>query len=131
METKETSPLAIASLAFSCLGALTLGILTMPWIICGVIAKNQIRRGEYSGGSLAQAGIIVGVAILILYILIPILLFGGIGIIALAARNLELTIGVTGVLIMLTILPFLFTGMSRRREARKLRELIEINRSRS
>ncbi len=130
MNPKETSPLAIASLAFSCLGALTAGILAIPGIVCGCMAKKQIERGVYEGRSLAQAGIIVGIAVLVLWIAVPIMLFGGIGLLALAFHSPWTAAGVFGILLVLTLLPLALTGMAKRRDAKSLRSLVETNRMR-
>ena len=67
MKPPETSPLAIASLAFSCLGIFSFGLLAVPGIICGMIARRQVSQGRYSGGSLAGAGVIVGAGVLLLF----------------------------------------------------------------
>lgn len=130
MNPKETSPLAIASLAFSCLGALTAGILAIPGIVCGCMAKKQIERGEYEGRSLAQAGIIVGIAVLVLWIAVPIVLFGGIGLLALAFHSPWTAAGVFGILLVLTLLPLAFTGLAKRRDVKSLRRQVETNRMR-
>lgn len=140
----ETSPLAIASLAFSCLGAITMGILTIPGIICGVLAKRQIQRGEYTGRPLAQAGIIVGTAVLLLYLAVPLILISFIAAPAaaplaasgyekleiLTRENLGAVIGLTGVFIALVVLPFVFTRTARLREKHALRKVIAMNRTR-
>ena len=117
MNQKETSPLAIASLAFSCLGAVTAGILAIPGIVCGCMAKRQVERGEYEGRSLAQAGIIVGVAVLILWLAIPLLIFGGVGFIALAVSSPWAAACAFGILLFLALLPAAFSGRSKRRDA--------------
>lgn len=130
INTKETSPLAIASLAFSCLGALSMGILAIPGIVCGCIAKKQARRGEYGGYALAQAGLIVGIAVLALWILIPLMVFGGAGFVALAAKHPWVAAGVLIVVTLLGLLPTAFTSMSKRRDARSLRKLLKQNRAR-
>lgn len=130
MNSKETSPLAIASLAFSCLGALTAGILAIPGIVCGHLAKKQIDRGEYEGRSLAQAGIIVGIAVLVLWIAVPLVLLGGMGLVALAFHSPEAAACVFGILLFLALLPVAFTGFAKRRDTRSLRRLVETNQRR-
>lgn len=127
---KETSPLAIASLAFSCLGALTLGILCIPGIICGSLAKAQVRRGEYSGQSLAQAGIIVGIAVLILWIAIPALFFGSFVFRFLLIDQPWIGALAFCVIILLALLPLAFTSMARRKDSRSLGRLVTQNRNR-
>ena len=130
MNDNETSPVAIASLAFSCLGAVTMGILAIPGIVCGCIAKKQAQRGEYGGQSLAQAGIIVGSAVLILWILIPALVFGGFGFVVIAVKEPWIAGGVFAVMLLLALLPLAFTSMATRRDSRSLRRLVERNQSR-
>ena len=137
----ETSPLAIASLAFSCLGAITMGILTIPGIICGVLAKRQIQRGEYTGRPLAQAGIIVGTAVLLLYLAVPLILISTIAaplairsmgsLAGLSRENLGVLIGLAGVLAVLVALPFVFTHAARHREKHALRKVVAMNRTRA
>lgn len=127
---KETSPLAIASLAFSCLGALSLGILCIPGIICGSLAKAQVRRGEYSGQSLAQAGIIVGIAVLILWISIPALFFGSFVFRFLLIDQPWIGALAFCVIILLALLPLAFTSMARRKDSRSLGRLVTQNRNR-
>lgn len=131
MNEKETSPLAIASLAFSCLGALTFGILCIPGIICGCIAKGQVRRGEYGGQSLAQAGVIVGTAVLILWLAIPLLLFGSIVMLFLGQQSPWVAAAVFAILLILGLLPFAFSSMAKRRDSRSWSRLVSENRNRS
>jgi hypothetical protein len=131
MDSKEVSPLAIASLAFSCLGALTLGILAIPGIICGQIAKKQVRNGQYSGHSLAQAGVIVGVAVLVLWLAVPALLFGAAGIIAFVAYVPWIAAVAFGIVLFLALLPFAFTSIAKRRDTRSLQRIVGENKARS
>ncbi|CAN5227610.1 hypothetical protein BH23VER1_BH23VER1_16940 [soil metagenome] len=131
MNAKETAPLAIASLALSCLGALSVGILAIPGIVCACIAKKQVRRGEHGGYALAQAGLIVGIAVLILWILIPIVVLGGAGLLALAFHEPWIAAGVVTVVTLLGLLPTAFTSMARRRDSKSLQQLVKQNRARS
>lgn len=131
MDTKEIAPLAIASLAFSCLGVLTLGILAVPGIICGQIAKKQVRNGRYSGHSLAQAGVIVGIAVLVLWLAVPALLFGVVGIFALLANVPWIAAAASGIVLFLALLPFAFTSISKSRDTRSLRKIVGENKARS
>ncbi|MBK1881463.1 DUF4190 domain-containing protein [Luteolibacter pohnpeiensis] len=64
MAQKEISPLAIAALAFSCLGALASAPYAILGVVCGFVAKSQAQKGKCSGGALAQSGIVVGFAVL-------------------------------------------------------------------
>lgn len=130
MNRKETSPLAIASLAFSCLGALTLGILCIPGIVCGSLAKAQVRRGEYAGHSLAQAGIIVGIAVLILWITVPALFFGGLAIRFLVMEQPWVGAIAFSIVLLLSLLPFAFTSMAKHQDTRALNRLMAQNRHR-
>lgn len=66
----ETNRLAIASLALG-LGQFVLGPLTtIPAIVCGHIARGQIKRTGEQGAGLALAGLMLGWAAVILGILI-------------------------------------------------------------
>ncbi len=60
-----TNTLAISSLVASVIGLLC-GIGSIVGIVCGVIALNQIKRTHQGGYGLAIAGIVVGVATLII-----------------------------------------------------------------
>jgi hypothetical protein len=131
MNRKETSPLAIASLAFSCLGALTLGILCVPGIVCGTLAKKQIRRGEYAGYSLAQAGIIVGIAILILWVTIPALFLGGVAVRFFVIEQPWIGAIAFSIILLLGLLPLAFTSMAKRKDTKALSRLMEKNRHRA
>ena len=130
MNHKETSPLAIASLAFSCLGALTMGILCIPGIVCGTLAKAQVRRGEYAGYPLAQAGIIVGIAVLILWVTLPALFFGGAAIRFLVVEQPWIGAIAFSIILLLGLFPFAFTSMAKRKDSRALTRLMAQNRHR-
>ena len=54
-----TNGLAIASLVCG-VGAFVIGLSFIPAIICGHIARGQIRRTGEQGGGLALAGLILG-----------------------------------------------------------------------
>jgi hypothetical protein len=74
--TRSTNGLAIASLICS-LAAFGCGISAIAGIICGFIARNQIRRSGENGSGMALAGIIVGfavVALIIIYIVFVVVL---------------------------------------------------------
>jgi hypothetical protein len=57
--TPPTNGLAIASLVCG-IGAFVIGLSFIPAIICGHIARGQIRRTGEQGGGLALAGLILG-----------------------------------------------------------------------
>jgi hypothetical protein len=61
--------------------ALVLAFVFAPaGVICGIIAKKQIRESHEQGEGLALAGIIVGsilVALAVLYVVFVIILFAG------------------------------------------------------
>jgi hypothetical protein len=130
MNRKETSPLAIASLAFSCLGALTMGILCIPGIVCGILAKGQVRRGEYGGHSLAQAGIIVGIAVLIMWGTLPALFLGGSAIRFFVLEQPWIGAIAFSIILILGLLPFAFTSIAKRKDNRALNRLMDQNRHR-
>lgn len=58
----KTSGLAVVSLVLGILAIFTAGLMAIPALICGHIARGQIRRsgGRQSGGGLALAGLICG-----------------------------------------------------------------------
>jgi hypothetical protein len=57
--TLPTNGLAIASLVCG-VGTFVIGLSFIPAIICGHIARRQIRRTGEQGGGLALAGLILG-----------------------------------------------------------------------
>lgn len=59
----QIAPLAIASLALSCIGGVGSTIFVIPGIAFGLIAKNQISQEKYSGYGMAQAGVVVGLVV--------------------------------------------------------------------
>lgn len=128
MAPEEVSPLAIASLALSCLGALSFGLISVVGVICGVMAKRRIESGSCKGYPLAQAGIIVGSVVIVFWVVMPVLFFGGMFGISLLER---LVAGVPrlfllGLLVVLTgvvVVPFLFLKLSKRKESQVWREL--------
>jgi hypothetical protein len=72
---RSTNGLAIASLICS-LAAFACGISAIAGIICGFIARSQIRRSGENGGGMALAGIIIGfavVALVVVYIVAVVL----------------------------------------------------------
>ena len=68
---KETSGLAIASLALSCLSIVLGPLGCLPGIVCGHLARRDIRRNpDQSGKGIALAGLIVGYVFLFLIIFV-------------------------------------------------------------
>lgn len=66
-----TNPLAIVSLACSLLG-LIIFFPAIAGVICGHIARGQIRESGQNGGGLALAGLIIGYAWLILLVFVSV-----------------------------------------------------------
>jgi len=68
---KETSGLAIASLVLSCF-SIVLGLFgCLPGIVCGHLARRDIRRNpDHGGKGIALAGLIVGYIFLFLFIFV-------------------------------------------------------------
>ena len=75
---QKTNTLAIVSLVTAILG-LCCGFLSIAGIVCGVLARNQIKasNGLESGDGLALAGIIVGAVTLGLSVLSFFLFYAG------------------------------------------------------
>lgn len=65
-----TNTLAIASLATSIAGVLCCGISSIVGIVLGTIALNQIKQTREEGYGLAVAGIVIGVAALLIYLIV-------------------------------------------------------------
>ncbi|WP_335978275.1 DUF1707 and DUF4190 domain-containing protein [Streptomyces sp. CA2R106] len=63
-EVRRTNTAATASLVCGVLAAFTLGATAIPAVICGHVAKTQIRRTGESGDGQATAGLILGYACL-------------------------------------------------------------------
>jgi len=67
----EYSKLAIASLALSCASVLLWPLGFIPGIVCGYMARAEIKRqGQLLGDQLAKAGVIVGYAFMGLFALV-------------------------------------------------------------
>jgi hypothetical protein len=64
---RPTNSLAIAALVCGIAGFVT-GITCIPAIICGHIARGQIRRTGEQGDGMALAGLILGYVSVVLYI---------------------------------------------------------------
>jgi len=68
--SRPLAPLAMASLALSCLTVFFGPFGCIPGIICGHIARADCRkRPELEGASMALAGLLVGYASLVLLVL--------------------------------------------------------------
>jgi hypothetical protein len=64
--------LAIVSLIASCLGLLCGGISAIVGIVLGAVALNQIKQTREEGYGLAVAGIVVGIAVMLGYLVLVI-----------------------------------------------------------
>jgi hypothetical protein len=62
------SRLAVVSLIFGILTLPTLGLLSIPCIICGHLAHRRIKKGFVSGKRLAIAGLIMGYVGIFLFV---------------------------------------------------------------
>lgn len=69
-QRSETNTLAIASLIASCLGLLCGGIGAIVGIVLGTVALSQIKQTREEGYDLAVAGIIVGIAVMLAYLVL-------------------------------------------------------------
>jgi uncharacterized membrane protein len=63
--------MAIASLCCSIAGVILIGVPALVGVVLGFVARSQINnsRGTQKGGGLAIAGIIVGIAVVAIYII--------------------------------------------------------------
>ena len=57
---RRTNGMAQASLGLGLAQLCTLGLTAVPALICGYVAKSQIRRQDEEGDGLATAGIVLG-----------------------------------------------------------------------
>jgi hypothetical protein len=64
----RTNPLAIASLISSCLGLLCCGISAIVGVVLGVVALSQIKQSREEGYGLAVAGIVIGLAVMLIFL---------------------------------------------------------------
>ncbi len=72
----QMSGLAIASLVLSCLSVFLGPLGCVPGIVCGHLARWQLRKDPNTcGAGVALAGLIVGYIFLVLGILIAVLFF--------------------------------------------------------
>jgi hypothetical protein len=81
-----TNGLAIASLVLSLL-AFVFGITAIGGVICGHIARRQIRERGEGGDGLALAGLIIGYIFIGLFVLFIVLLFVFIGVAAVGSSS--------------------------------------------
>jgi hypothetical protein len=67
--SERTAPgAATASVVLSCLGIIFGPLTIIPGIICGHVARRQIRRGSIiRGRGVALAGLIIGYVLLIIF----------------------------------------------------------------
>jgi hypothetical protein len=65
-QKSATNTLAIVSLIASCLGILCGGISAIVGIVLGGVALSQIKQTREEGHGLAVAGIVIGVAVLLI-----------------------------------------------------------------
>lgn len=70
------SSMAVASLVMAILSLICCGLLAIPAVICGHLARRDIAasNGTMTGGGMALAGLIIGYA-LIIFVLVAILFF--------------------------------------------------------
>ena len=78
-ETPRTSVFAVLSLVFSCLSFFVLPLGFVPGIICGHLARREIRNNPgMDGDGMALAGLIIGyifLAVVPLLTLVAVMLF--------------------------------------------------------
>ncbi|KAA8967674.1 DUF4190 domain-containing protein [Mycobacterium sp.] len=67
-----TNTLAIVSLIASSLGLFCGGLSAIVGIVLGAVALNQIKQTREQGYGLAVAGIVIGVAVLLIYLVVVI-----------------------------------------------------------
>ncbi|QJE96751.1 DUF4190 domain-containing protein [Luteolibacter luteus] len=79
----QPGALSIAAFSLSCLGALSFGLLAIPGVICGHLARRRSLRDH----AFAGAALIIGYCILGLFFGLPLLALGGM---------LQLSIPLTG-----------------------------------
>lgn len=73
-EKGELEMLPLAAFSLSCLGALSFGLLAVPGVICGHLARGgKSPRGK----ALSGAALIVGYSVLTLFFGLPLLILGG------------------------------------------------------
>lgn len=126
MHSKETSPLAIASLALSCLGVLSLGLLSIIGIITGEMAKRRIARGEESGYPLAQAGVIVGWVVIAVWLAVPVVILLAAAVLTLMAQVPRMSVLALAVALAITVvLPMILMTLAKRKEAKVWKELVD------
>lgn len=67
-KTAKRSRLATTSLILGIVSILTLGLLSLPCIICSHIARSKIKKGTVSGSRSATAGLVMGYLSLVILI---------------------------------------------------------------
>jgi hypothetical protein len=149
-QKQDLSALSISALALSCLGTLSFGLLALPGVICGHIARS--RNAGDGERAVAGAALIVGYIVLALFFGLPLLalllFFLGSGTIlkpmgqgfpgadlggSIAALCVDYGPFLIGGAAALTILVAMVVGMPRLaawHNRRQLRRLVAMNRSR-
>jgi Domain of unknown function (DUF4190) len=72
---QRTNPLAIAALVCG-IAQFAIGLTFIPAIICGHMARNQIRRTGEQGDGMALAGLILGYIGAVLFVIVLVIIIG-------------------------------------------------------
>jgi hypothetical protein len=65
----NTNSLAIAAMVLGAAEVFTLGLTAIPAVLCGHLARKQIRQTRQSGGGLATGGLVLGYLAIIFWAL--------------------------------------------------------------
>ena len=82
-ERSEPGSLSIAAISLSCLGALSFGLLAIPGVICGHMARGKSPRDH----ALAGAALIIGYVVLGVFVGLPLLAFVGLALLSMSIRR--------------------------------------------
>ena len=156
-EKSEIGVLPLAAFSLSCLGALSFGLLAIPGVICGHLARKKSPAARDS--SFSGAALIIGYSVLALFYGLPLLLLAGllplsmvrIGSVnevsllningskggdmwgtvdAFLNQNFPLLVGVGFALLLLAFIPWGVPRLAPWQSRRQLRKLVAMNRSR-
>lgn len=67
---QQINSLAIVSLVLGLVGIFSGGIASIPAVICGHLALNQIKKNHEDGSQLAKTGLICGYVVIGLWVLV-------------------------------------------------------------
>lgn len=156
-EKSEIGVLPLAAFSLSCLGALSFGLLAIPGVICGHLARKKTPAAP--GASFSGAALIIGYSVLALFYALPLLILAGFLVLSMVhigpsvelgalkingsrsfdlmgsidsflTQNFAFVLGAGFALLVLALILWGVPRLARWQSRRQLRKLVAMNRSR-